>query len=167
MLFITRYTKYKRSITNIMSDYAETFRNFAVYFRRKPVKCSIFSSFLLLVSFFTHYCPDADSYSDIITSNTNDISLISPKLRNRAAQKEIFYLKQLQDEGRINTFSVGPCRIAYIRRIPLNNKLYALNCKFLIPSNLTFYNRILDVGFMNKWWYIDSAMIDFDVSNEE
>ena len=168
MSFITRkLIKYKRSIKNIVSDYTETFKNFGSYYRKKPVKCSIFSSVLLLISFFTHYCPDADSYSDLITCNTNVICLISPKLRNRAAQREIFYLKQLQDEGRISTFPVGPCRIAYIRRTPLSNRLYSLNCKFLIPSNLKFYNRILDVGFMHKWWYIDRAMIDFDVTNEE
>ena len=168
MLFIIRrFTEYKQSITNILSDYTETARNFGGYCRKKPVKSFTFSSFLLLISFFTYYCPDADSYSHLITCDTNDISLLSKKLRNRAAQKAIFYLKQLQDEGEISTFSVGPCRIAYIRGTPLNNRLYSLNCQFLIPSNISFYNRILDIGFMSKWWHIESVMIDFDVNNEE
>ncbi|KAI6655545.1 hypothetical protein LOD99_2044 [Oopsacas minuta] len=167
VFFARRFSSYKQSITNILTDYAETFRSFGKYFRDNPIKCSISSSAFLLLAYFTYHCPDKYSYANEIISNTNEISLLPYRLRKRTTQDQIFHLMLLLDQGSICTFSIGPCRIAYKRRTPFNNRLYYFNSKFLIPSHLTFLDRILDIGFMNKWWFMDKFMLDYDVSDEE
>ena len=159
--------QYSRSVTNIFSDYSETIKNVNKYWIERPYQFSFASSCVLILSILTFKCPDQESYFCSITECTNDISLLPPGLRSKKSEKEIYRLKSSLDESMIRSISLGPCRVAYMDKKPLKTQLFSLTSNFLMPSSFTFYDRILDVGFWNKWWYITSVMVDFDVCDDE
>ena len=167
MVTFSRHLLYPQSMRNILKDYANTFRSFASYFRAHPVKCSLLNSTLLLYLVLCHHCPDNDSYSNYIISSTNEISLISHKLRNMETDRKLLYLMQMNDDARICTFSFGPCRFAYVLGTSPNTRLYSFSSHLFSPSNILLYDKLLDVGLMNNWLYMKRIMVDFDVNGIE
>jgi hypothetical protein len=45
--------------------------------------------------------------------------------------------------------------------------VYKATCSYLKPKYLTFHERIVDVGFVGKWWKLQEYMIDYDINDEE
>lgn len=42
-----------------------------------------------------------------------------------------------------------------------------LNKKILFSGYLDYYDRIVDVGWLGKWWILEKKMEDMDVNPEE
>ena len=164
MVFFSRHLPYLQSISKILKDYADTINSSRYILRAHPMICSGLTSALLLFLVLSYHCPDNDSFSNLIISNVNEISQISPKLRNFETEQKLFCLMRLNDEAKLCTFSFGPCRLAYMLRTSPNTNLYYLSYNLLNPSIIS-YDRLLDVGFMNTWWYIKRIMVDFDVND--
>ena len=45
--------------------------------------------------------------------------------------------------------------------------LYKTQCSYLKPRYLTFYKRIVDVGFVGCWWNLYYLMEEFDINPKE
>lgn len=165
MVSFSKHLLFLKSFRNVLKDYVDAFRSFRNSFRDFPVKYSVLSSTFIIFLFVSYHCPDNVSYSNIIISSTNEISLVSSKLRNIDTEGKLFALMQLNDEAKICTFSLGLCRIAYMLKTTPNTNLYSIRSYLLTPFNIYSYMRILDVGFMNTWWYIKRTMVNFDVNN--
>lgn len=45
--------------------------------------------------------------------------------------------------------------------------LYKTVCPYLKPRYLTFHERIIDVGALDKWWVLETKMKDYDVNESE
>ena len=38
---------------------------------------------------------------------------------------------------------------------------------FLSPRWVEYVDRVVDVGFMGRWWRMEEAMLEYDVNEEE
>ena len=45
--------------------------------------------------------------------------------------------------------------------------VFAAQCELLQPSYLDIRYRVIDIGFLGKWWLSSRIMTDFDVNEEE
>ncbi|XP_014291699.1 mitochondrial import inner membrane translocase subunit Tim29 [Halyomorpha halys] len=152
---------------NLLHDYAEVIKDTAISAKQQPLK----SGALLTVLGIGTYCvknnPDEISYRDAVISYSEDMMFVGPLVRN---PKTVKYLKDLEksyNEGTIRRLSFG--LFSLIWKDDYNDCLgiYKSQCKYLGVPVYRFHERIVDFGFLNKWFYLDKYMEDFDVNPEE
>jgi len=48
-----------------------------------------------------------------------------------------------------------------------NCGLYKSQCEYLTPGYLDFLDRIVDIGCLDRWWFAEKALKDYDINPEE
>uniref|UniRef100_R4G7T7 Mitochondrial import inner membrane translocase subunit Tim29 n=1 Tax=Rhodnius prolixus TaxID=13249 RepID=R4G7T7_RHOPR len=161
--FVEKWVTYWK---DVYRDYLDVIKDSANEIKKSPWKgvalLSVFTSGTYL--FTTN--PDEKSYRDTVLSYSNELILVGPSIRNPNCLNHIKCLEQLYNEGTMKRFSFGLFSIMWAdnyNKCVVYIKPYAI----LKPEYLTFYERIVDVGFCNKWWAIEKKMIDMDVNPDE
>jgi Translocase of the Inner Mitochondrial membrane 29 len=105
--------------------------------------------------------------ASLIEAHT-DMGYTSVSIQNK---KTIAYLKTMEDyhnSGVIRYFSFGLFSIMWVDNYDKHLGLFEAQCDYLKPTYLEILQkRIVDVGFMNRWWLLKKNMKDFDVNDEE
>lgn len=60
--------------------------------------------------------------------------------------------------------SFGIFSVMWVDNHSRESGLYDAHCDYLQVSYLKFFKRIIDFGFMNKWWLLEQHFKDFDVN---
>jgi hypothetical protein len=60
--------------------------------------------------------------------------------------------------------SIGLFSILWIDDFSSNLATPDAQCKYLEPAYATFHERVIDYGFLGKWWNIEKNMKDYDVN---
>lgn len=74
---------------------------------------------------------------------------------------------KLRNEGRLRHLSVGVFTLVYRSDFDPDAMLYEAQCSSLSVPWRELPQRVLDVGFLGRWWILDSKMKDYDVNEEE
>lgn len=136
--------------------------------KNRPLKASIYGSAVgfLVYAGFTN--PDEQSFRQHLISSYNEMGLVHASVRNPPAYEHICHLNQLDSERVLKPLSLG--FVSFVFREDYNAKcgLYASQCEFLQPTYLSYLTeRIVDVGFLGKWWIIEKKIKDYDVNPSE
>ncbi|XP_040305578.1 mitochondrial import inner membrane translocase subunit Tim29 [Herpailurus yagouaroundi] len=73
----------------------------------------------------------------------------------------------LRGRGRLRHVSLGLCSLVYEAPVDAQASLYQARCRYLQPRWADFPDRILDVGFVGRWWVLAARMRDCDVNDDE
>lgn len=95
------------------------------------------------------------------------LMLLGESIRNPVAVKHIEQLQQYYNEGIIRRISLGISSLIWIDNYDENCSSYKAVCPYLKPRYITFYNRIIDIGFLDKWWVLENKMKDYDINEAE
>lgn len=120
--------------------------------------CSLYSSI---------HNPDEISFKDHMIKYNLKLMLLGEPIRNPVAVKHIEQLQQYYNEGIIRKINLGILSLIWIDNYDENCSLYKAVCPYLKPRYVTFYNRIVDIGFLDKWWMLENKMKDYDVNEAE
>lgn len=86
-------------------------------------------------------------------------------------KKVINYLKTMEDyhnSGVIRYFSFGLFSIMWLDNYDRRLGLFEAQCEYLQPTYFEILQqRIVDVGFLNRWWLLQKNIKNFDVNDEE
>ena len=63
--------------------------------------------------------------------------------------------------------SLGLCSLVYEAPFDAQASLYQARCWYLQPRGTNFSDRILDVGFVGRWWVLGARMRDCDINDDE
>ena len=63
--------------------------------------------------------------------------------------------------------SLGLCSLVYEVPFDAQASLYQARCWYLQPCGTNFSDRILDVGFVGRWWVLGARMRDCDINDDE
>ncbi|XP_023281949.1 mitochondrial import inner membrane translocase subunit Tim29 [Seriola lalandi dorsalis] len=168
----TRWERLKNSKAGVwcrglVSDYKEACREMVVGAWERPVKASVYMTFLggAWACFYTK--PDQSSFEGALLERSNQLALLSPWIRSANSDGHVQSLVKLRNEGRLRHASLGLLSLVYHSSYDPDATLYEAQCSNLSEPWWEFPRRVLDVGFVGRWWILDSKMQDYDVNTEE
>lgn len=92
---------------------------------------------------------------------------VGESVRNPVAVKHIKFLEKCYNENVVRYMNLGILSFIWVDDYDNTCANYRATCSYLRPRYMTFYQRIIDVGFLNRWWISEEKMRDYDVNEEE
>ncbi|KAK5855701.1 hypothetical protein PBY51_007356 [Eleginops maclovinus] len=150
----------------LLTDYKEACREVVVGSRERPIKASIYFSLLggTWACFYTR--PDKQAFEATLLDCSGQLGLLSPWIRNGTSDGHIQSLVKLRNEGRLRVVSLGLLSLVYQADYDPDATLYEAECSNLSVPWRELHERVLDVGFVGRWWVLASKMKDYDVNEE-
>ncbi|XP_055049469.2 mitochondrial import inner membrane translocase subunit Tim29 [Misgurnus anguillicaudatus] len=171
----TKGTRWQRLINSragawcrgLLSDYKEACREVVLGARERPLKASVYIG--LLGGFYACYCtnPDDASFETSLLETSNRLALLSPWIRNGTSDGHVQSLMKLRNEGRLRYASVGFASLTYYADNDPVSSLYEAQCSVMSVPWAELPKRVLDVGFVGRWWVLHHKMKDYDINEEE
>ncbi|OXU24874.1 hypothetical protein TSAR_011918 [Trichomalopsis sarcophagae] len=159
LLFSVNYWK------NLYTDYKEVALDIVKECRERPIKASIYAT----IAGGSYYCakhnPDEVSFREQLISSSLKIGLVGEPIRNPVSVFYTKWLEQCYNEGIIRRLNLGVISFVWLDNYDKGCALYKTVCPYLKPRYVTFYQRIVDVGFLDNWWILDNSMTDYDVND--
>lgn len=156
--------KWAKFWKEIFTDYREVVTENYSSARKNPKRTLV----ILTTSGFVTYCfktnPDESNFREQLISYENELSLVGEPVQNPVTDKHFLFIESCYNAGLVRRLSFGVFSVMWIDNYDKACGLYKSSCSYLKPRYLTFYERIIDVGFLNKWWWISNVMTDYDVN---
>lgn len=119
----------------------------------------------------SYYCaihnPDELSFREQLIKSCLKIGLVGEPIRNPISVFYTKWLEQCYNEGIIRHLNLGVVSFVWLDNYDRGCALYKTMCPYLKPRYVTFYQRIVDVGFLDNWWILENSMTDYDVNDSE
>ncbi|XP_034151050.1 mitochondrial import inner membrane translocase subunit Tim29 [Esox lucius] len=168
----TRWERFKQSklgqwLIGMSRDYKEACREIAVGAWERPVKASVYLSLLGGAGVCIYTNPDDTSFETTVMDRANQLGLLTPWIRSGTSDGHVQKLVKLRNEGRLRHLSLGMVSLTYFTDYDPDASLYEAQCSNLSVPWRELHMRVLDVGFVGRWWILDHKMKDYDVNEEE
>jgi hypothetical protein len=158
---IEKWTKYWKQL---VTDYKEMFLDTGREMKNKPFKTSVYATLLG----GSYYCcknnPDEQTYFEEIRKYNNDMMLVSEATQNPTSTEYLKFIERCNNQGILRRLTLGVVSFIWLDNYDKNLALYKSTCTYLKPEYLTFHERIIDVGFLNKFWKLTEKMVDYDIN---
>lgn len=159
--------KLGRSAINIFTDYKAVFKDFYLQAKEKPFRfLTALATFGGLYYIYEHN-PDVNSYEDTLLESSNELLQISHLIRNPASDSYVQNLLKFRNQERLRIQSLGLLSLVWVSEFGPGCDLYEKHCYYTQPRWKTFPQKVIDVGFLGHWLFLEKAMKDFDVNEAE
>lgn len=152
---------------SLLSDYKEACKEIVVGARDRPLEASVYMGLLggAYACFITK--PDQLSFQVALVDRSNRLALLSPWIRNANSDVHVQNLVKLKNQGCLRHLSLGLFSLVYSAEYDHDSALYEARCSNLSVPWRELPERVLDVGFVGRWWILEKKMEDFDVNEAE
>lgn len=151
----------------LIRDYKAVAKSGVTYARDRPIKLL---SQLGIVGLST-YCwiqrPNMQAYADDLFRNSNELLQISRLTRNKKTDLYIRDLITSYYQNRLTCQNLGLFSIIFNNDYPEECDAYDKNCFYMQPRWINIHERIVDFGFLGRWFMLEKMMVDYDVNDEE
>ena len=159
--------KLGRSAYNIFVDYKAVFKDSYLYVKEKPLRSAATSGVLLGLYYLYHENPDVNSYEDALLECSNELLQLSHLIRNPSSDNYVQKLLKYRNQERIRVQSFGILSLVWVSEFGPSCDLYEKHCEYVQPRWNSFPQRMIDVGILGHWYFLEKAMIDYDVNEAE
>ncbi|KAM3864036.1 mitochondrial import inner membrane translocase subunit Tim29 [Diretmus argenteus] len=151
----------------LLSDYKEACREVVVGAWERPLKASVYASLLggAWACFYTK--PDDSSFKAALMERSGQLGLLTAWIRSATSDGHVQNLVKLRNEGRLRHVGLGLLSLVYRADHDPGVSLYEAQCSNLSVPWRELPERVLDVGFVGRWWILESKMKDYDINEEE
>ncbi|XP_049799316.1 mitochondrial import inner membrane translocase subunit Tim29 [Schistocerca nitens] len=159
--------KLRLYLINLAKDYQEATLDLV-----KDAKANKRRSFITAVGLGFAVCcsltnPDEESFRrDVIMCN-QDIMLVGKPIRNPASVQHMEHIESCYNRGFIRSLNLGLFSLIWVDNRSKSSAAYSAQCSYLRPSFFTFHKHVIDVGFLGRWWWLNSVMTDYDINPVE
>ena len=148
-------------------DYSEALKEVTEFYKVKPIKAGVSTALVAFGLYAAHNNPDERSYWDNFVVNSQDLSMIGDPVRNPGSQRLVDYVSRAYNAGLVRRLNLGVASLMWVDNYDAGMGLYAARCDYLQPSWTDMRHRVIDVGFLGRWWIADTKMEMSDVNTEE
>lgn len=150
----------------LLNDYSDVFIDVGKHIRDKPIRSSIYAAFGASIIYCAKHNPSETDFIEKLRYHNADMILVDKSCHNPISSKYLVFLERCYNEKIIRRLNIGIGSFLWIDDYDRALGLYKVTCKYTKPDYLTWHKRIIDVGFMDKWWKLEEKMIDYDVNGE-
>ncbi|XP_029640872.1 mitochondrial import inner membrane translocase subunit Tim29 [Octopus sinensis] len=152
---------------NIYSDYKVVAIETAESMREKPLKASAYITFLSAIGFLIKSNPNENSFTYSLMESANRLALVGQAIRSPKTEKHLRELVSNMRDSKLVHINLGVCSFMYEDNYTQGLGLYVAQCGKLKTPWLEIYKNIVDVGINGYWIYLEDAMKDYDVNENE
>lgn len=160
----TIYEKWARYWQHLGIDYKDVFVNVIQQSKEKPILASIYCT----AGGTLYYCmknnPSEEDFRIQLRNYNADCVMVPDSCLNKTSTDYIKFVEQCYNQGIVRYLSLGFISFLWLDNYDQAASLYKAVCGYTDPQYLTFHERIIDVGFINKWWNLSRKMTDYDVN---
>lgn len=161
---VERWAEYWQAV---YKDYKDVAVGIVTDVKDKPWKGVAWSSLIGSSYYCAKHNPDEHSYRNALLQCSNDFIFVGQPIRNPKTTRHLNTVEHYYNQGIIKRQSFGLFSLMWVDNFKDTVGLYKATCRYLAPEILTFHTRIVDVGFLDRWWLLEKKMIDCDVNPEE
>ncbi|XP_068939156.1 mitochondrial import inner membrane translocase subunit Tim29 [Petaurus breviceps papuanus] len=154
-------------VRGLLHDYAEACADAAAAARERPVRAALYAGLLGGAAACALQTPEEASFEEALLDASGTLLLLAPGTRNPGSEAHVQRLLWLRGRGRLRHRSLGLCSVLYEAPYDPEASLYQARCRHLQPRWADFPGRVLDVGFLGRWWVLSARMRDFDINDDE
>ncbi|XP_076634611.1 mitochondrial import inner membrane translocase subunit Tim29 [Colletes latitarsis] len=162
--FLERWGKYWK---NVYIDYKSVAEGVAQDCKERPIRASTYAFITALCVYMNKYKPDECSFREHLLQYTMKVMQVGESVRNPISEHHVKWLGQCYSEGIVRQLNLGLITIIWLDNYDKACTLYKAICPHLKPRYLTFHQRVVDVGCLDKWWVLESKMKDYDINDVE
>lgn len=160
----TIYEKWARYWQHLGIDYKDVFVNVVQQAKEKPLLASIYGA--AGVGFY--YCvqnnPSEEDFQMQLRNYNAEAVMVHESCLNETSVEYVKFVEKCYNQGILRYMSLGFISVLWLDNYDSNAALYKAVCTYTEPQYLTFHQRVIDVGFWNRWWNLRRKMKDFDVN---
>lgn len=158
------YEKWINYWKTVCTDYREVVIDVKKYIKEKPIKAfTIFTTFGAL-----YYCakhnPDETDFRDTYVRSANRVLLVHPSCQRRESADHLKHIDIYYNHHLIRRLNFGIASVIWIDNFSDQCNTFESQCSYLKVQYSKFVDRIVDVGFLDKWWILSRKMIDYDIN---
>ncbi|XP_074059511.1 mitochondrial import inner membrane translocase subunit Tim29 [Macrotis lagotis] len=154
-------------VRGLLQDYAEACKDAAAAARERPVRAALYAGLLGGAAACVLRAPEEASFEEALLDASGTLLLLAPGTRNPASEAHVQRLLWLRGRGRLRHRNLGLGSLLYEAPCDPEASLYQARCRHLQPRWADFPGRVLDVGFLGRWWVLSAKMRDFDINEAE
>ncbi|XP_002732957.1 mitochondrial import inner membrane translocase subunit Tim29-like [Saccoglossus kowalevskii] len=162
--FWERSVKYTKML---LSDYKAVAVDTVTDCKERPFKATFYISSAIFLGYAFYKNPDEESFNSQVVDATNDLLLVSNMTRNPEADQHMQNIIKWGNEGILRRWNLVFFSIMWRDNYTKECALYDARCKYLQPRWKGFEERIVDIGFLGWWYYLNEKMVDYDVNPNE
>lgn len=151
---------------NLYIDYRDVALDAGKQIKTRPYR----SGFLGITGSFLYYCarhnPTEKDFIEELRKFNSDLILVDESCHKPEAAEYLKFLERAHNQGLIRTLNLGALSLMWLHDYDAALGVYKATCLYTKPDYLHFRERIVDVGFLDRWWKLDKKMIDYDVNEE-
>lgn len=151
----------------LLRDYAEACGDAAAAARTRPGRAALYVGLLGGAAACCALAPSEAAFEEALLDASGSLLLLAPATRNRHSEAFLQRLLWLRGRGRLRHVNLGFCSLVYEAPFDAQASLYQARCRHLQPRWVDFPGRILDVGFVGRWWILQNRMHDCDINDDE
>uniref|UniRef100_A0A915L6M1 Uncharacterized protein n=1 Tax=Romanomermis culicivorax TaxID=13658 RepID=A0A915L6M1_ROMCU len=159
----------KNYLQNLKTDYLTVARDFFVEAKNKPFKTAFYASALSFFVYTYKQNPDLKHYENRLNFYRLKLCTLSDLQRNSRSENYLHRALTLtQNEQRIERLNLLIFSILYTADYSTQCRSFASQCKEVGPSwrERLMGENFLDFGVWNRWYFLESKMIDYDTDSQ-
>lgn len=177
----------------VANDYMAAGRDTVQSVHRNPGRSTAWFLCLAGLSTTAYFCPTQDDYFRALIHSCVDVWEVPTLLRNPHSTEHVHERLDLWSREQLRISDLGLVAVVWRDDRTESSQLYSESCKYSFPANgggpftslvrlllfdrpsehglqrlsNIFQDRILDYGFMGRWWMLEHSMRDYDVNPDE
>lgn len=152
---------------NVYIDYREVVVDTINDCKARPIRASIFATVLGSAYYLCKHNPDEETYRNDLLMNAFILMQVSENIRNEESVKHIELIERFFNEGILRRTNFGIFSIIWLDNYDRDCFLYKAVCPYIRLHFLEFFERIIDIGFLDRWWIMEKKMMNYDINDKE
>lgn len=148
----------------LVTDYRDVFLNVLKQTKDKPIRSTIYGGLIGSAIYSYKHNPSEMDFIEQLRANNTKMVLIASDCLNPVSSQYLIFLERCYNEGIVRRLNVGIFSLLWLADYDRAVNLFKATCSYTKPELLTWHQRVIDVGFLDKWWKIDEKMIDYDIN---
>ncbi|XP_072026285.1 mitochondrial import inner membrane translocase subunit Tim29-like [Amphiura filiformis] len=148
-------------------DYKNAVKDIFIDAKNYPLRATVYITTLTCATYAWSKNPDENNFDKSLLDASNDLVLLSDAVRNPDSEAFIRRVTVLRNEGVLRRMNLLVGSVMWWDNYDKDVAMYDAQCDHLKVKWRNFQERILDVGFHGRWWYLNKAMEDYDINYKE
>lgn len=135
--------------------------------KQHPFKTSLYFALLSVAAYFMKTNPTKWQFEAQLTDCANDIAVVGEPIRSPNSDRYVQHLVCCANAGLLRRTTFGIFSIMWIDNYDQAVDVYEARCKLLKVGWFELPERIVDIGILGHWRWLEKAMIDYDINPAE
>ena len=135
--------------------------------KQHPIKTSVYLASLSVAAYFVKTNPTKWQFESQVTQCANDLAVVGDPIRNPSSDKHIQHLVCCANAGLLRRTTFGVFSVMWTDNYDSAVDVYEARCKLLKVGWFEWPERIVDIGVLGRWRWLEQSMMDYDINPTE